>query len=256
MINPDEARDLRKFYASIQIPMLNSIEADPEAVQKTGLKHRVYLPEEGKADAPLLLLVHGRAGNSQLMWMFTKGLEQVRPVVIAPEAFVEDPLGGFSWWRVEHQDDRELRHEKMLEDIERACAKLEQFIQNAIEYYRLAPKKICAIGFSQGSAVISTLSLRSPKLFSAVGLLAGFVPKVVFENPGYGNVKSAGELPRYFFAHGTKDETISVAIAERSRDYLASRGSTVEFYVDEVNHKIGVQGAKALQRWLTTQLAR
>ena len=78
--------------------MLSSREATADEVAKTGLKHRVYLPPDGGEGRPLVVMVHGRAGNDQVMWVFSKALERLKPVVVAPQATIPDIKDGFSWW--------------------------------------------------------------------------------------------------------------------------------------------------------------
>jgi predicted esterase len=62
-------------------------------------------------------------------------------------------------------------------------------------------------------------------------------------------------------AHGTQDEVIGLAQAERGRDYLkrSLEGSgtavQIEMVVDAVGHKVGSQGMRALRQWGQAVLA-
>jgi len=50
--------------------------------------------------APLVYLVHGRAGDRRVMWPFQR-IAPERASVVALEAPSADPRGGFSWWLVD-----------------------------------------------------------------------------------------------------------------------------------------------------------
>ncbi len=85
--------------------MLKAREASEREIEETGLSHRVYLPEgagEGGQRHPVVLMVHGRAGNESVMWVFSKALEGIKPIVVSPQAPLVDPIGGYSWWLMEH----------------------------------------------------------------------------------------------------------------------------------------------------------
>ncbi len=51
-------------------------------------------------------------------------------------------------------------------------------------------------------------------------------------------------------AHGTRDEVISIERARRGAKLLENLGLPVTQVEDDVGHKIGVQGTRALRNWL------
>lgn len=239
--------------------MLTSIEASKEKVDSTGLYHRVHLSEREKGELrPGVFLVHGRAGNATLMWPFTKALVdfKLRPVVIAPQAFIADPIGGYSWWEVSSSalDPATGFRKTQRSDLLSGLEKLENFILRAVEIYDIDPRQVYAFGFSQGAALVATLSLCRPQLFQGVALLAGFIPSVVFSPPALvyeGVLGKSEKLPKYFFAHGSKDEVIPLSLAQTAKERLEELGAEVEFSIDEVGHKVGSGGMKGLSKWMS-----
>ena len=208
--------------------------ADEHAGNSCGLHHSYSFC--GDPEAPLLIMIHGRAGTTRVMWAFKRSLP-ANVNVIAPEAFlVDEEEGGYSWWDI-HQQERRL------ENIRTAVERVQDFVSRAEAYYDLIPAKRLAIGFSQGAALLSVI-LQTNDVFSAAGLLSGFVVQV-----NEGLRRPLSDVP-VFMAHGTKDDVISLKKAEKGRDFLKSCGCMVTYVTDATGHKIGVQGMRALTGWL------
>lgn len=188
---------------------------------------------------PLLVIVHGRAGNKDVMWTFQRTFPE-NCSIVAPEAPTEDPIGGFSWWNVQNGMNRD--------DVNKAVDILQSFISEFIISNSLKPSKIIAVGFSQGAALLSILIQRYPGFLSSAALLAGFV--FIEES----NSRSVNDLPKIFIAHGTNDQTVSIIKAYEGRDWLISKGYDVVFYEDPVGHKVGAQGMRELKNFLISQL--
>jgi len=234
--------------------MFSSEIANEEAVAASGLVHRVHLPQDFRPGLPLAVMVHGRAGNCSVMWPFAKVFKSLSPlVIVAPEAFIADELGGFSWAHVSAKTREEsARSRATKEEIILACDKLEHFLMVAAKLYQTQSDNIIGIGFSQGGAVLSSLALLRPGLLGGVGMLASFVPKVVFEEDLIDSQIQSAEvaLPPFFWAHGTKDDVIEIEKARSSRDRLIGAGANVEWHEEEVGHKIGTAGLRALEAWV------
>lgn len=229
--------------------MLESRPATPTEVESLGLQHRVHVPD-APPPRPLVVLVHGRAGHSGLMWVFSRAAAALRPLAIAPEATVPDEKGGFSWWPVTDRiDTREsaLRAEAF-DGIMSAVDRLERFVLAAEALHKTDPDRRFIVGFSQGAALAATLSLKRPDLFRGVALLAGFLPHSV--QARLAEVQQ-GSRPakRYFIAHGTSDAVVPFARAEEACEWLSARGAEVTFHSDPVGHKVGSEGIKALGAW-------
>ena len=113
--------------------------------------------------------------------------------------------------------------------------------------------QMIAFGFSQGSAVISTLSLMRPGMFRGVAILSGFVPRRVFAEDSFVNEcykENSSLLPKYFIAHGTKDEVVPILRANVAKRELEALGAQVELHTDDVGHKVSSAGIRALQAWV------
>lgn len=205
---------------------------------RTGLKF-MYRPGTDPT-APLVVLIHGRAGDRSVMWTFERSIPEDCHVV-AFQAFLPDPLGGWSWWDMTVPGSKK-------EAILSAAGRLSRALEAFLGLYRLAPKRYIGMGFSQGSVLLSAMALRGFFNFDGVAVLAGFV----FQ-PSEPIV--SGKQPSIFVAHGTADETISVDQARDGVAALNRLGLTVEYVEEEVGHKVGIKGTRALKEWLVRVLA-
>jgi phospholipase/carboxylesterase len=165
------------------------------------------------------------------MWAFRRCIPETFNI-IAPEAPVPDPVGGFSWWDINSTDS--------VSGGENAAHRLADFIVRAEEFYDLAPSIRIGCGFSQGAGTLS-VALQRGAYFRGVALLAGFV---VERGEFTGDPTTS-----VFIAHGTEDEMVSVERARRGRDFLSSRDFIPQYVEDPVGHKVGTGGMRALSGW-------
>jgi len=233
--------------------MVKARAASAEEKQSLGLDFRIYVPESlgSPSEASgLVFLVHGRAGNYDVMWVFARPPSVGEKVVfIAPQAPIADSIGGFSWWNVEGRGGGVATAEEM----EKASGRLESFVRDSKSHFGFTPSiTTVAAGFSQGAGTVCSLAFRNPEVFSSVGLLAGFVPQVEREIPS--KSRSSLSLPNFFIASGTEDKIIPIETARKGRDYLQSCGATVSYREDPVGHKVSSDGIKALNSWLASEL--
>lgn len=188
--------------------------------------------------APLAVLVHGRAGNFDLMWTFKRCLPQQNISILTPQAFLDDPIGGHSWWLIEPKRDYRT-------DIELASSQIKNFIQEFITEHQLKPRSIHAFGFSQGAVLLSYLLLKEPLLFDSIAFLAGFI----IQNPDL-KIDLNKIKTRIFIAHGTQDRVVNIEKAREGRDYLLALGFDVKYVEDPVAHKIGTSAMRELKSWM------
>lgn len=206
-----------------------------EAAEKSlGLVHKYnFCPQK---DAMLVYLIHGRAGNFDVMSPFKRCIP-AGVNTIALQAPVEDQLGGFSWWRVDSQDK--------LSAQETAYLKIVKFIEGANLFYSLNPSRILALGFSQGAGLLSLIIQLKPQLLHGAALLAGFVIKRNI------SMQARERWPtKLFVAHGTRDAIIPLQDALDGVSYLKHLGFNLSFVEDEVGHKVGVKGMQALKQFI------
>jgi phospholipase/carboxylesterase len=211
--------------------------ADPSIESTLGLKFKYSLGSS--ADAPCVLMVHGRAGNYDVMWTFRRCIPE-GVTIIAPQAPIADPIGGFSWWLV--------RPDWPKEEAVDAAQNLLEFVEKALVHFALRPRNIIALGLYQGGAILSLCIQQAPNKFGGLGMLASFAIK----HPA---ITPALEGMPIFIGHGSKDEVVPLEKAMRGGDYLRESGGHITLVTDEVGHKLGTGAMRELKAWIATVLS-
>ena len=214
-------------------------EGTVEQEQVVGLK---FLFREGSSpSAPLVVFVHGRAGNHGVMWTFERCVPR-DAWIVALQAFEPDPLGGFSWWRMDGEAPESGI--PLEQRILVAARRIGESVGRFREMFNLSPRRVLACGFSQGGAVLSSAVLSGELEVDGLAMLASFIPRAML--PAF-HMHGA---PAIFISHGTEDEVISIEKARQSRDRFLELGLQVEYCEEPVRHKVGTAGMRALTEWV------
>jgi phospholipase/carboxylesterase len=91
----------------------------------------------------------------------------------------------------------------------------------------VAAQNILLAGFSQGGAIVLGGGVRYPQRLGGIIALSTYLP--LAEKTDAEAAPANRDVP-VFMAHGMLDPTISHALGEMSRDYLALRGYNVEWH--------------------------
>lgn len=222
---------------------MNANPTTPELVQsgpeyyEAGLAFR-YLMPDGPGPYPTAVLLHGRLGDEDVMWVFRRVVP--RPwLIVAPRAIVPESPRGFSW----HAQPR--GQWPPLAAFDPAVDALERFLTALPRLYNADPDRLTLIGFSQGAAVAFAAALRRPAVARGIAGLVGFVPRVAAADV-------AGRLAGrpVFLAAGQQDETVPPDESRRAADVLRAAGATLDYREYPTGHKMTPAALDDLQAWL------
>ena len=217
------------------------IETKTTLLEKFGWRFRVR-PIESKPSRVLLLL-HGWTGDESSMWTFAHNFSSDY-AIIAPRASYPAPAekGGYSW--------REIKPgtwgSPTLEELRFAADALVSLMDEWSASVKIASPTFDIVGFSQGAALAITLTALHPARVDKVAVLSGFVP------PGVDALLRPNLLDRvrFFWAHGTKDEMISIERGCASIKSLQKAGADVHLCQADVGHKVSKDCRRALDGFL------
>lgn len=207
-----------------------------EVFEKTGLVHKVLKPDSGAPPYPTVILIHGRLGNEDVMWIFAPTIPSDWQVISVRAIIKEED--GYSW---NHPLDRF----PTLTEMDPAVDALVRFIQTIPELYDADPEQIYLMGFSQGAAAAYATAIREPQLVKAIAGLVGFLPQA-------GNdVLETMPLKDFpiFMAVGEKDDTIPVEVARQSGAQLRAAGAWLDYREYATGHKLNGAGMRKLKSW-------
>jgi phospholipase/carboxylesterase len=198
---------------------------------------RIRRPDE-TGPYPIILLLHGLTGDENSMWFFVPRLPE-NCLLIAPRAPHPVLAGGYSWREYDPVVPRFLPN---LDEFRRSLDALDNLLTSA--NFPVADfSRLHLMGFSQGAALSLAFALLHPLRVTSVAAMAGFVP------PGAESLAASRPLQgkRVLIAHGRRDKTIPVELAQQARDLMQTAGAEVFYCEDDVGHKMGVKCFPALE---------
>ena len=206
-----------------------------------GFVHR-YIPPKARAElagSTTLLLLHGTGGDEDNLISLGRMLLP-GAALLSPRGKVNEG-GALRFFRriregVFDQEDLKLRTEE-----------LAKFVGGSVATYSLDPKRIVAVGFSNGANIAGSLLLRRPGLLKAAVLLSPMVP---FEPNPLPSLKGTS----VFIGAGREDTLVPAAQSERLAELLRRAGADVEIHWEPGGHSITPSEVKTAQRWLAERL--
>lgn len=190
----------------------------------------------------LLLLLHGWTGDENSMWVFTRRFPPSYQV-IAPRAPYQANPSGYSWRPVSSSSFGF----PTISTLAPAAADLLKLIDAYSASLGLSSTTFDDVGFSQGAAMVNVLGLLYPRRLQKMAILAGFLPAEA--QPWLAQKPLQGR--HIFVAHGTRDSIIPFDRACTSITQLEQAGAQVTFHQEDIGHKMGAHGIRALENYLS-----
>jgi phospholipase/carboxylesterase len=193
----------------------------------------------------VLVMIHGITGDESSMWVFGRKFS-TSYLILAPRAPFPAQPSGYSWRDVDKYPLQSDFGYPAVHMLKSSADDLIQLIDQYTTSLKIEAQRFDVVGFSQGGAMVNVLGMTYPHRINKMAVLAAFVPSGLDEY--IQNKSLTGK--NVFVAHGTKDETVSIERAHASIDMLRQAGANVNFVEDEVGHKLGANGMKALEEYL------
>jgi predicted esterase len=197
--------------------------------------HR-YVPAH-RADAPTLLLLHGTGGDETDLLSLGE--------MLVPEAGLLSPRGRV----LEHGMPRFFRRLTEgvfdLDDLRFRTHELASFVAAAAAAYGFDPRRVIAVGYSNGANIAASLLLTHPGVLSGAVLFHAQVPLEPQEAPNLSGV-------RVFLTGGRADPIVRPAETERLAALLREAGADVTLRWKPNGHILSPQEVDEARRWLAT----
>jgi phospholipase/carboxylesterase len=204
-----------------------------------GFVHR-FVPAEEPA-APTLLLLHGTGGDENDLLPLGRMLDE-RAALLSPRGKV-----------LENGMPRFFRRLSMgvfdEEDLVNRTHELAGFVQRAVSEYDLDPRRLFAVGFSNGANIAASLLLLHPGLLAGAVLLRAMVP---FEPETSPDLQGT----RVYLAAGRSDQMIPPESTVRLAQLLREAGAEVTLDWQPGGHGIGRDEIEAARGWLASTLGK
>jgi phospholipase/carboxylesterase len=206
---------------------------------EAGFVHRFDPAKE--PGAPTLLLLHGTGGDENDLLPLGRMLDG-RAALLSPRGKV-----------LENGMPRFFRRLSMgvfdEEDLVNRTHELASFVEEAASEYGLDPKRLFAVGFSNGANIAASLLLLHPGLLAGAVLLRAMTPFELETLP------DLSDTPVYLAA-GRSDQMIPPESTERLADLLREAGAEVTLDWQPGGHGIGRAEVEAARDWLAGVIPR
>jgi len=111
--------------------------------------------------------------------------------------------------------------------------------------------RIVVAGFSQGGAVALYTGLQYPQKLAGILALSTYLPLAEgFEF----EINSANARTSIFYAHGTQDPVVPLALAEHTRKALMERGCAILWHTYPMPHAVHPEEIMHISAWLLSIL--
>jgi phospholipase/carboxylesterase len=211
------------------------------ALEATGLLHRVLKPAIA-GPHPTVVMLHGRSGGEDAMWVFARTLP-ANWLVVSPRGIKPDPSGGFAW------HPRQRDEWPPLAMFEEAVEAITRFILALPLTHDANPAQIYLMGFSQGAAAAYAVAMNHPKAVRGIAGLVGFVP---VQCDAAVETAVLRDLP-IFMAVGVEDPYIPHSRAQNCAQTLRDTGADLTYREYQTGHRLNAQGVRDLKAWWAEQ---
>jgi len=180
---------------------------------ETGLdRPHVFLPAEGDAAGPPLLLLHGTGGNEYDLLPLRDHLSPGAAVLSVRGTVLENGMPRFF---------RRVREGVFDEDdLRRRAEELAEFVVTASSAYGISDRSLVAVGFSNGANIASAMLLQRPDLLKGAVLLAAMVP---YAEPPSADLSDTLVI----ISNGDRDPLIKSEMTKQLASQLRERGAEV-----------------------------
>ena len=184
----------------------------------------IIKPEEGKEIKSAIILLHGYGGDGKDISMLTMNWKRFLPntIFLCPNGHEPCPINpsGFQWFDLTKDDPNYI-----LEQSLRAEKKLNKFISQIKDEFKIENKKICLSGFSQGCMMSLNIGLTADEEFNCI---VGFSGKIINQN----DLKSRKKVStNTILIHGDSDQVVSPDFLLEAKDFLIRNDVSVETHL-------------------------
>lgn len=193
-----------------------------------------YIFNEGKADEPVLILLHGTGADENNLLPVAEA--------IAPNATVFSIRGNVSENGMNRYFKRHGEGKYDVEDLTQRGKELYQFIEEKAEEYDFSLEDAILFGFSNGSNIGINMLLLEDSKFNKAMLYAPMYPVDIEQEVDLSDAN-------IFLSMGTNDPIVPKAESEHVIEIFESRGAeVVETWVN--SHEINGDNLFAGKEWL------
>ena len=212
------------------------------------LESTIIEPEKSKDIKNIIVLFHGYGGDGKDISMLTLNWKRHLPntVFICPNGHEKCDLNpsGYQWFDLTKDDSNYILNESM-----KAEKKINKFLSEIREEYKLDNKQICLVGFSQGCMMSINIGLATEKPFNCI---VGFSGKIIDKD----NLKIRKKSPaNILLIHGDLDDVVSPTYLLEAKDFLLREKINVETHlIKNCGHHIPIEASSLALNYILKKI--
>ena len=201
----------------------------------------IIKPEKDLPINQVVILLHGYGGDGKDISMLALNWKRFLPntIFLCPDGHEKCQINptGYKWFDLTREEP-----EYILEQSKKAELKLQLFIQEIKDKYKLKNNQICLLGFSQGCMMSINLGLINSDNYNCV---VGFSGKIINQKD---LAKRKTSSTKMLLIHGDQDAVVSPTYLLEAKDFLIRNNIEVETkMLKNCEHHIPVEASsKAL----------
>ena len=194
-------------------------------------------PAKSSAINSIIVLLHGYGGDGKDISVLALNWKRYMPntIILCPNAheICEINQSGYQWFDLSKDDP-----DYILEQSLKAEKKLNQFLDEIKNEYKINNDKICLSGFSQGCMMSLNVGLTSKEKYNCI---VGFSGKII----NLVSLKARKmNLTDTLLIHGDQDEIVSPTYLLEAKDFLLRENINVETHlIKNCSHHIPIEAS-------------
>ena len=197
----------------------------------------VIKPEDDTKIKNAIILLHGYGGDGKDISILSLNWKRHLPntIFLCPNGHERCHVNpsGYQWFDLTKDDPKYILEQSII-----AENKLNKFIEEVKNEFKLENDKICLSGFSQGCMISINLGLTSKKKFNCV---VGFSGKIINQD----NLKSRKQISTdILLIHGDSDQVVSPDFMLEAKDFFIRNNIGIETHlIKNCDHHIPIEAS-------------
>jgi phospholipase/carboxylesterase len=201
------------------------------------LESTIIKPEKNNDIKNVVVLFHGYGGDGKDISMLTLNWKRHMPntIFICPNGHEICPINpsGYQWFDLTKDDPKYILNESL-----KAEKKINKFLDEVKEEYKIENEKICLSGFSQGCMMSINVGLTAENSF---GSIVGFSGKIINAEDLKMRKKNNTNV---LLIHGDQDDIVSPTYLLEAKDFLLREKVNVETHlIKNCAHHIPIEAS-------------
>lgn len=210
--------------------------------------YHITRPSTLKANAPLLIMMHGYGSDENDLFSFASELPEELFIISVKAPYELQPYGN-AWYAINFDAEKG----KWNDNVQAAQSRdlIAKFIDEAIEAYSVDANNVTLLGFSQGSILSYAIALTYPEKVKNIIALSGYINQDIL--PESINETDYSNL-NFYCSHGSVDQVIPVEWARQTPSFLNALNIKHKYSEFPVGHGVAPQNFFEFKDWLKDRI--